>query len=184
MAARNSHTTCDYSNERTNERSVKEKQTSKNERTNEGFKVKNNHDFNACSDVENVLNLNPVSYIDHVKSAKKEDIEGDTKTFHIKETHDKPTSSLTINIDKIEPSSASTIVKAAAHILGPPPPSKPTQPVKKRQRRDDSDKNYKETVALNEEVIDLFGDKEKVDTRSVSKPAFSQITVYDKYSSI
>ena len=182
MAARNSHTRCDYSNERTNERSVKEKQTSKNERTNEGFKVQNNNDFNVCSDVENVLNLNPVSYIDHVKSAKKEDIEGDTKTCHIKETHYKPTSSL-INIDKIEPPSVSTIVKAAAHIIGPPPPSKPTQPVKKRQRRDDSDKNYKETVALNEEVIDLFGDKKKVDARSVSKPVY-QYTVYDKYSSI
>ena len=176
MAFRNSHTDSedfmsDFKNERSDRKKgkgEKEKQTSKdeinNERKNQGFQVQSLRDYNVYSDVENVLNLNPVSYIDHVKPLP--DVRYDTKTSEVKKSLENP---LTTNINRIQHPSVSTISKTAAHIIGPAPPSKPAAPVKRQQRRDDSDRNYYESVALNEEVNILFGDKKADDTCSVSK---------------
>ena len=111
--------------------------------------------------------MNPVSYIDHVKPFQN--IEADQKYCDSKDTQKGPTKSLITNIDRIESVSVSTISKTAAHIIGPAPPPKPATIVKRRQRKDSSDRNYYEGVALNEEVDILFGGKKTTDTRSVSK---------------
>ena len=67
--------------------------------------------------------------------------------------------SLTTSFNNLQPPSISTIVRTASHIIGPPPPMKPPTPAKRRPVRDDSDINYLESVALNEGVHRLFGDK-------------------------
>ena len=48
-------------------------------------------------------------------------------------------------------------------------PTSRSEPVKRRPRRDDSDKNYNESVALNDEVVDLFGERKMENNPSVSK---------------
>jgi len=168
MAERDARSISEYTNEREkqiNEKFVRGKQTSKdemnNERINQSFQVQNYRDYNVYSDVENVLNLNPVSYIDEVKSLQN--VEADKKTCDVKKNKERTTKSLITNIERIQPLSVSAIVNTAAHIIGPTLTSKPASPVKRLPRRDDSDRNYFESVALNEEVNVLFGDnKEKI----------------------
>ena len=168
MAERNARSISEYTNERneqTNEKFVRGKQTSKDEMKNEpinpSFQVQNYRDYNVYSDVENVLNLNPVSYIDEVKSLQN--VEADKKTYDVKKNKERTTKSLITNIERIQPLSVSAIVNTAAHIIGPTSTYKPALPVKRLPRRDDSDRNYFESVALNEEVNVLFGDnKEKI----------------------
>lgn len=184
MAEGNSHTISEYSKERTNDRCVIEKQISKDEHMNESFTVQNYRDYNVYSDVENVLNLNPVNYIDHVKPVTYADLNDDTQSFNNEEPQETPTKSLIANLERLKPSSVSAIVKTAAHIIGPPSPIKPSKPVRRRERKDDSVKNYNETVALNEEVIDLFGDKKIDDASSVSNTRFNQFTIDDVFSRI
>ena len=107
-----------------------------------------------------------MSYVDQLKPLH---VESNAKTTDTKESKKRPPDSLITNVDRAQSSSASTIVNTASHIIGPTPPSKPAPPVKRRPRRDSSDRNYYEGVALNEEVNILFGDKKKDDTPSVSK---------------
>ena len=148
-------------NEETSEKGEPEKQT-----LNQKFQVQNYRDYNVYSDVENVLNLNPASYIDHVKPLH---VEADTKTTDIKESQKRPHATLIADVDKIQPPPVSKFANTTAHIIGPSQPSKQVAPRQRRQRRDDSEKNYYETVALNDEVNSLFGDKKTSDTNSVSK---------------
>ena len=95
-------------------------------------------------------------------------VEANTERSDIKKTQNRPLMSLTANTDRIQHSSSYTIANTAAHIIGPSTPSKPAASRLRSERRDDSDKNYNETVALNEDVNVLFGDKKANDTRSVS----------------
>ena len=174
MAEGDSRTISDYTtngNENDNKKGEKEKNASKHdvnkERIDQSFQVQNYRDYDIYSDFENVLNLNPVSYIDQAKPFQN--VVAEQKTFDSKDTQKAPTNSLINNIERIEPPTVSTIVKTAAHIIGPAPPPKSATIVKRRQRKDSSDRNYYEGVALNEEVDILFGDKKTADTRSVSK---------------
>ena len=158
-------------NEGTDEKSVTKKQSSNdemyNQGTNETFKVQNYHDYNVYSDVENVLNLNPVSYIDHVNTVPN--VEEDSKPIDGKKVQEPPTNSLKTEIDQIQPPLVSTFITTAAHIIGPTPPSCRSAPIKRSGRRDDSDQNYNESVALNDEVISLFDDHKTGNNPSVSK---------------
>ena len=188
MAGRNLHTISDYISERnegTSEKSVKNNVTSDNEKSNEGmnksFKVQAYRDYNVCSDVENVFNLNPVNYIDHVKALQNETVV--SKTSNIKEFQKTPTNSLINNINNFQPPSISTVIRTAAHIIGPVAFSKQELPVKRRQRRDDSDRNYYESLALNDDVIDLFRDHKIGNNRSVSKKEFILFIADDFLSS-
>ena len=164
MAGKDVRTLSDYkkeTNEETREESVAQKPS-----INHSFQVQNYRDYNVYSDVENVLNLNPVSYIDHVNPLH---VETNTKTTDIKESQKRPHATLIADVDKIQPPPVSKFANTTAHIIGPSQPSKQVAPRQRRQRRDDSEKNYYETVALNDEVNSLFGDKKTSDTSSVSK---------------
>ena len=97
--------------------------------------------------------------IDQLKSLKT--FEADKQNSDNKDARSMHKKSLTTNIDRIQPPSISTLEKTAAHIIGPAPPNNPRPSVQRRQRRDDSDRNYNETVALNEEVNVLFGGNKK-----------------------
>ena len=169
MAGKDVHTLSDLKkgkSEETSEESVAQKQ-----KINRSFQVQNYRDYNVYSDVENVLNLNPVSYIDHVK---RSDVETDTKTIDVKESQERPPASLTTNVYKVQPPPISSFLNTAAHIIAPAQPSKPVASPRRRQTRDDTDKNYHETVLLNEEVINLFGDRKTSNTHSVSKMYLSK----------
>ena len=168
MAGKDVRTLSDYkkeTNEETREESVAQKPS-----INYSFQVQNYRDYDVYSDVENVLNLNPVSYIDYVSRSH---VEADTKTIDVKESQERPPASLTTNFDKVQFPPIASFLNTAAHIIAPAQPTKPVASFRRSPRRDDSDKNYHETVALNDEVINLFGDKKA--SNSVSKNVFIEI---------
>ena len=156
MAGRNVTTISDCTNEKN--KGKEEECVAGQQTISQSFQVQNYRDYDVYSDVENVINLNPVSYIDYVNPTHSE---ADAKATDIKEIQERPTASLITNIGKTQPALVSTSMKIGAHIIGPsPPPSKPVSTRQKHQRRDDSDNNYFETVALNEEVIQMCCKKE------------------------
>ena len=173
MAGRNTTTISEYSCEVKEERSekcLKKRQTSKIDMNNEGtkntFTVQNYRDYNVYSDVENVLNLNPVSYIDHVSALRNEEKKKTSKT---KDDRESLTKSLITNIDngRDEPSSISSFIKTASHIIAPATSSNRSTAVRRIPRIDDSEKNYYDDLALNEHTISLFGGHKKRNSLSV-----------------
>ena len=176
MASNNARTITDDTNDRNDRKNENDKFRSDNfektikSKNDKTFQVKNYRDYNVFSDVENILNLNPVSYLDDVKPTQN--VYNNSKTFNINAVPERTTKSLTTSFNNLQPPSISTIVRTASHIIGPPPPMKPPTPAKRRPVRDDSDINYLESVALNEGVHRLFGDKKTVYNQSASKIVF------------
>ena len=163
MAGRNTRTITECFGERNEERSekcIEIKQTSyngmNNETTEKAFTVQNYRDYNVYSDVENVLNLNPVSYIDHVQQLRNEE---NKKNLDLKEDRETATKSLITNFDnrRDKPSFISTSINIASHIIAPAISPKRSKTVSRIPRRDDSEKNYYDDLALNEETNSLFG---------------------------
>ena len=181
MAERNPRTKTEYTGERDEERSercLEEKQTSKNgdnnPNTNNTFTVQNYRDYNVYSDIENVLNLNPVSYIDDVRALRNaENKEVTDKT----DDQESSTKSLTTNVDngRDKPSSIATSINTASHIISPATASKRSVAVRRVPRRDDSEQNYYDDLALNEDTSSLFGGHKTARSSSVIKCLSAQL---------
>ena len=162
MAEQNSRTITEYSGEHKEERSEKrlqKRQTASNDINNETkgktFTVQNYRDYNVYSDVENVLNLNPVSYIDASNALHNEE---NRRALDTKDVRESPSKSLiTIGNGKDKRCSISTSIKLAIHIIAPATSSKGSRPVRRIPKRDDSEQNYYDDLALNEDTIGLFG---------------------------
>ena len=172
MAEQNSTTITEYSGENTEERSknrFEKRQRANNDMNNEArgktFTVHNYRDYNVHSDVENVLNLNPVRYIDDFKALRNEE---NRKTSDTKDGRESLSKSLiTIGNGKDKHSSISASIKIASHIIAPATSCKGSVPVRRIPRRDDSEKNYYDDLALNEHTISLFGGHKKRKSLSV-----------------
>ena len=117
MAERYSKTITEYSGEHREERDEKfleKRQTANNGMNNDArgktFTVQNYRDYNVYSDFENVLNLNPVSYIDEFKTLRNEE---NRNTLDMKDVRESPSKFLITNINdgKDKHSSISTSIK-------------------------------------------------------------------------
>ena len=173
MAGRNSRTKTEYCGERNEERSETCSNNENNDGTKSTFTVQNYRDYNVYSDVENVLNSNPVSYIDHIVPLKKEE---NKKTSDTKSDQKSPQKSLIADIDngRNKTSSISSFIKTASHSIAPTTSLKRSVPVKRIPRKDDSEQNYYDDLALNEHTIGLFGGQKTGKTSSVTICLFNQ----------
>ena len=153
MEERNSRTITEYSGEHKEERN--ESNDINNDAKGKTFTVKNYRDYNVYSDVENVLNLNPVRYLDDFKALHNEE---NRKVLDTKDDRESLSKSLiTIGNEKDKHCSISTSAKLASHIIAPATSSKGSRPVRRIPKRDDSEQNYYDDLALNEDTIGLFG---------------------------
>ena len=163
MAGRSTRTIFEYTGERNEERSekrLKGNQISKHDMNTEDtiktFTVQSYRDYDVYSDVENVLNLNPVTYIDHVSFLRNEE---NKKTSDSNDDRQSLTNTLITNIDneRDRHSSISSFIKTASHIITQATSSKRSAAVRRIPRRDDSEQNYYDDLSLNELTIGLFG---------------------------
>ena len=182
MAGRNQKTISEYCGEQNGERGDKclnKKQISKNyinnKSTKSTFTVQNYQDYNVYSDVENVLNLNPVSYINHVQDLQHEE---NKKSSDTKDDRKSRRKSLINNIDNggDKPSSISTFLKTAAHIIAPATTLKQSVVSRRIPRIDNSEQNYYDNLALNEQTIGLFGGHKTRKSSSVNNHRFIQFS--------
>ena len=163
MATNNIRTITDDTNDRNDKFRSDNFEKAVKSQSDKTFQVQNYRDYNVFSDVENVLNLNQVTYIDYVKALQ---IDENKRCSDIKDDRESLTKSLTNNIDdgriltNVEvdkPSSFSSFIKTASHIIAPVTTSKKSLPVRRIPRRDNSEQNYYDDLALNHHTISLFG---------------------------